>query len=81
MSEIIFACEVCRQEYPAGKEHTGPKHCKECAEWLRALDMGPYQGGGKDYRKLGMVIAHLLKSGKLGEENYFVSGFVNGIRK
>lgn len=80
MKQVEYNCEVCRQRYQARKEHDDPKHCKACAEWLRSLGVGPRQRGGKDYRRLGLVVADLIRKGKLGEDD-FIGGFVEGIRK
>jgi hypothetical protein len=80
MKQVEYTCKVCGQRYQTGKEHSGPKHCKVCAEWLRDLGMGPRQRGDKDYWRLGLVVADLIKKGKLGEAN-FISGFVEGVRK
>lgn len=80
MKKIQYTCQVCGDQYQAGKEHGDPKHCKICAEWLRALGMGPRQEGKKDYWRLGLVIAGLIKEGKLGEDT-FIRGFVAGIRR
>ena len=80
MKEVRYTCEGCGEVYQAGKEHEDPKHCKVCAGWLRDLGMGPRQKGGKDYRKLGLVIVHLVKEGKLGGDE-FIGGLVEGIRK
>lgn len=80
MKEITYTCQICGEAYQAGKEHDDPKHCRTCAEWLRALDMGPRQKGQKDYRKLGLVVAELIREGKLGKDN-FITGFVDGIRR
>jgi len=80
MKQVPYTCEVCGQQYQAGKEHNEPKHCKICAEWMRAMGAGPRQQGKKDYRRLGLVIAHFIKGGKFGEGN-FVGNFVEGIRR
>ena len=80
MKQVEYTCEVCGDRYQAGKDHDDPKHCKVCAEWLRSLDMGPRQRGTKDYRKLGLVIAELIRTGKLGESD-FIRGIVEGIKK
>lgn len=80
MKRVKYTCEVCGEVYEGGKEHDDPKHCNVCAGWLRDLGMGPRQKGGKDYRRLGLVVAHVIRKGKLGGDEV-VSGFVKGIRK
>ncbi len=79
MKVIEYTCQVCGDRYQAGKEHSDPKHCKTCAEWLRTLGMGPRQKGRKDYRRLGLVITKLVREGKLTDE--FIRGLVEGIKR
>lgn len=42
--------------------------------------VGACQWGGKDYRRLDLVVTDLIRKGKLGEDD-FIGSFVEGIRK
>jgi hypothetical protein len=82
MKQVKYNCEVCGVEYYAGKEHKSLKHCRTCAEWLRALNMGPRQKPKESYYELSLVIVYLIKEGKLGlQEDRFIQGLVKGIKR
>ena len=73
-------CEVCGEKFDATHSRSWGDHCNLCAGWLRALAKGPFQDYAADYRKLGMVVAYLIKRNELKEDD-FIHGLVEGLRK
>ena len=76
-----LTCVICNEKFAAEHHRSWPDYCETCAEWLRALGKGPRQKGDeKDYTKLGITIAYLIKHDEL-KENDFIHGLIKGIRK